>query len=300
MNTNKQGMVQKSVDTFVPIKTGEYQRKSKVSEPCPKRWIIWSVVIATLLLALGCTVNGVNLDAVQVGELINETETVDLEDAEKVRVTIKMGAGELKIGDGVEDLLEADFTYNVADWKPEVDYQVRNGEGRLTVRQPQSDQLSMSGNVRYEWDLNFNDDVPLDMSIECGAGDADIDMSKLDVTDVDIKLGAGDTEVDLSKNSSLEDLNVTMGAGNLTLDLNGQWEEDVNIGIQGGVGEINLHLPEDIGVRVKVTKGIGDVDSSGLYKRDGAYVNKAYDDADVQLEITIQAGIGQVNLDVVE
>ncbi|MBN2001973.1 MAG: DUF4097 family beta strand repeat protein [Anaerolineae bacterium] len=265
-----------------------------------RQFIVWCVIIAMALITLGCTVNGVNIESVEVGELIEESEKVNREDAKEARVTIKMGAGELKVSGGADDLMEADFTYNVEDWKPVVEYQIKDSEGRLTVRQPDTDKFSARGDVRYEWDLRFDDKTPLDMHVECGAGNADMDLSTLNVTKLDVKLGAGDAELDLSKNTSLTRLDVTMGAGKLTIDLTGQWEDDVEVAIQGGVGDITLRLPEDIGVKVKVTKGLGDVDNSGLYERDGAYVNKAYEDADVRLEITIQAGVGQVNLEVVE
>jgi hypothetical protein len=53
-------------------------------------------------------------------------------------------------------------------------------------------------------------------------------------------------------------------------------------------------------VRVKVDKGIGDVDASGLYREGNAYVNQAYEDAKTALEINIQAGVGQIDLEVVD
>ncbi|MCD4776640.1 MAG: toast rack family protein [Candidatus Aegiribacteria sp.] len=33
-------------------------------------------------------------------------------------------------------MLNADFTYNVAAWKPEIKYNVIGGQGKLVVRQP--------------------------------------------------------------------------------------------------------------------------------------------------------------------
>ncbi len=265
-----------------------------------RQFIIWCIVIATALISLGCSVNGVKFESVEVGELIQDSKTITREDAKEVRVTVKMSAGDLKVNGGADDLLEADFTYNVEEWKPEVEYQVKDDEGRLTLRQPDTDKFSARGDIRYEWDLQFDDETPLNIRVECGAGNTDLDLSTLNVTQLDVKLGAGDAELDLNKNRSLSDLDITMGAGKLTLDLTGQWEEDVTVAIQGGVGDITLLLPEDIGVKVNVTKGIGDIDNSGLYERDGAYVNKAYDDADVRLEVTLQAGVGQINLKIVE
>ena len=261
---------------------------------------ILTIAMTTMLVILGCSVSNLSIETANVGELQNESQIVELGRADKVRVDIKMGAGELKVDSGAESLLEADFTYNVEAWQPEVDYNVEDSNGRLTIRQPNTSQLSIRGDIRYEWDLAFNDDVPLDMRIEYGAGSGDIDVGELNVTQLDVKLGAGDMTLDLSGNESLSRLEFDMGAGDLTVDLNGRWTENVDVDIQGGVGQTTLLLPKDIGVRVNVTKAIGDVDASGLYNRGGYYVNEAYGEADVTVEISIQAGVGQINLEIVE
>ena len=49
-----------------------------------------------------------------------------------------MGAGDLEVTGGAEKLLEADFAYNVARLKPEVQYT----NGTLVVRQPEHERLA--------------------------------------------------------------------------------------------------------------------------------------------------------------
>ena len=264
------------------------------------KMLLLTTVMTMMLIIMGCSISNLSIETADVGELQNESKVVELGQADEVRVDIKMGAGELKVDSGAESLLEADFTYNVDAWQPEVDYSVKDGNGRLTIRQPNTSQLSIRGDIRYEWDLAFNEDVPLDMRIECGAGSGDIDLGELNITQLDVKVGAGDMLVDLSGNESLSRLEFDMGAGDLTVDLNGNWTEDVDVDLQGGVGKTTLLLPKDIGVRVNVTKAIGDIDASGLYNRGSYYANEAYGESDVTVEISIQAGVGQINLEVVE
>jgi len=264
-----------------------------------KLWIV-NIIIMTLIVSLGCSINGINIDTVKVGELTRDTEVVELGDAESVRVDVKMGAGELSIDGDAEDLMEAEFTYNVSDWKPKVHYQINEDQGRLTLEQPRNDKISLPVDIRYEWDLHFKQDVPLDMRINGGAGQSDFKLGALAVTRVDFQLGAGNVDIDLSGNTSLEQMDVDMGAGSVTLDLRGEWKHNVDIDIQGGIGSTHLTLPENIGVRIKVDKGLGDIDASGLYRRDGLYVNSAYEESDVTIKINVQAGIGQVELTVEE
>ncbi len=257
--------------------------------------VLLASMVALLLLSLGCVTTSVN--RVNVGALETKTETIELADASAVRVDIRMGAGELTLEGGAEALLEADFVYNVSSWEPEVEYQVTAGEGRLTVRQPNTDQMSMGREMRYEWDLALNASVPLDVRINMGAGQSKLDLGDLRITRLDLKLGAGDAEVDLRGNETLQRLDVDMGAGQLVLDLRGDWQENVTVTLQGGVGRSELRLPDTIGVKVTVTQGLGEIVANGLTRQSNGYVNALYGVSDVTMEVTIRAGIGSVLLE---
>ncbi|NBD36629.1 MAG: hypothetical protein GVY30_11610 [Chloroflexi bacterium] len=268
----------------------------------PNQIVMMGLIAATLLITLGCSIaTGLNFDTVEIGEVQTKTETVELGGAEDVRVSVKMGAGELSIEPSEEDnshLMDAEFTYNVASWEPRVSYEINDDRGRLSIRQPNTDEFVMNGGLRYEWDLRFRDDVPLSLRIECGAGDSTLDLGGLDIPRLDMKLGAGNANVDFNGNTSLERLEFDLGAGDLDLDLTGDWEHDVDVDIQGGIGKTNLLLPKEIGVRVDITQGVGDIETLGLRKRGGDYVNEAYENADEIIEITIQAGIGAIKMEV--
>jgi hypothetical protein len=69
----------------------------------------------------------------RIGEMQRDSRTVDLENAQSVETELRMGAGELNVSGGADALMEADFTYNVADWKPEVSYDLSGDTGELRV-----------------------------------------------------------------------------------------------------------------------------------------------------------------------
>ena len=50
----------------------------------------------------------------------HESQSIDRDDSERVRVNLEMGAGNLRVRSGAGKLLRADFAYNVPSWKPEV------------------------------------------------------------------------------------------------------------------------------------------------------------------------------------
>jgi hypothetical protein len=112
--------------------------------------------------------------------------------------------------------------------------------------------------------------------------------------------GAGETRVDVGGSQALRRLNIYTGAGEVELDLAGRWEHDLDASIKGGVGEITVRLPSNVGVRVDASKGIGSIKAHGFTKEGGDYVNDAYGRSGVTLSIDIDAGIGEIRLETEE
>jgi hypothetical protein len=225
-------------------------------------------LIGALLLA-GC------FSRPRVGELRTESESVDLGDAEAVRVEIDFGAGDLEVTAGADTLLQADFTYNVAELKPEVEY----SGGTLVVRQPATDGLPVLQGItdfRNEWVLRLSDDVPMDLNVKMGAGTSDLQLAGLSLTALDVSLGAGQ----------------------YTLDLSGDWARDLDITVDAGATDLSLRLPSSVGVRVEIDDGPHTVDASGLTQAGNVYTNAAYGEAEVTLQVSIEAGPGRIDLDV--
>ena len=59
-----------------------------------------------------------------------------------------------------------------------------------------------------------------------------------------------------------------------------------------------IHTGGKIGVLVEVNEGIGKVNTTNLTKDGDTYTNDAYGESDVTLQISIEAGVGKINLDV--
>jgi predicted membrane protein len=111
-------------------------------------------------------------------------------------------------------------------------------------------------------------------------------------------MGAGESDLDLDS-LTLTGLNLQMGAGKTTVDLTGDYAQDFDASIQGGVGEATVLLPSEVGVRARAEGGLGKINAEGLQREGDSYVNDAYGDSDVSLEIDVQGGVGQINLEVV-
>jgi hypothetical protein len=233
------------------------------------------VVLLVLLVTTGVLLGSCGTQ--RVGEMQRETQTVDLEDAQSADAELRMGAGELNVTGGADALMEADFSYNVADWKPKVDYDVSGDTGELIVEQGSGEGVPVGGDARNEWEVRFNDVVPTDLHVQMGAGESNLDLDSLALTGLDLEMGAGKT----------------------TVDLTGDYGQDLDASIQGGVGEATVLLPSKVGVRVRAEGGLGKINTQGLQREGNAYVNDAYGNSEVALEVDVQGGVGQINLEVV-
>ena len=236
---------------------------------------LFTLLVTAAILAGACSTQGG--EEPQVGKMQRESKSVDPKDAQSVRAQLKMGAGELNLTGGADQLMEGDFSYNVADWKPEVSYNVSGDEGELLVKQGGSKGSNLTGEARNEWDIRLNDEVPTHLVVQMGAGESDMDLDSL----------------------TLAGLKLQMGAGKTTVDLTGDYAQSFNSSIQGGVGEATVELPIEVGVKAKAQGGLGKINAEGLKRVGNSYVNDAYGESDVTLNVNVQGGVGQINLEVV-
>ncbi len=239
--------------------------------PC-QRWIRFAgfACCAVLILAAaGCSVS----NGPPTGETRTTSKTVPLGQQKSVDIEIKMGAGELRVANGSSDLMNADFTYNVESWKPEVHYDATGDQGTLTIEQP-SGPHGIHGRTRYEWDVRLNNHVPMEMDVNMGAGKANLNLAGLNLSNLSLNVGAGEADIDLDS----------------------AWQHDVNARIHGGVGKVTLHLPSDVGVRATVQGGLGAIHAKGFSKSGDSYTNSAYGKSKATVNIQVEGGLGEVNL----
>ena len=261
----------------------------------------------------------INVPTIEVGEIQSQREEIPLSGAESATVDILFGAGKLKIEAGTSDqLLAAHFRYNVEQWEPEITYE----EGTLTIRQgsTKEDWGIPTGNTRNEWELELSPDIPLDINIDIGAGEGELDFSEMQIVNLDLDMGAGDFQVRFDEANetpmsvlrldtgasklemvgigyaSPEEVTVNGGVGDITLDLTGRWRGSADVQVTAGVGSVTLRLPDDIGVQVETEGGLTNIEADG-FERDGdRYVNDAFGETEIQLLINVTTGIGSLRL----
>jgi len=238
------------------------------------RWIIG--VAALMVLAVAAT--GCVRVEMPGGTFTESNESVTLQGATKVNARINMGAGTLDIASADTDLMKAHFGYSDSGWEPEVSYDVSGSTGELSVGTPSRLRVDFAKDFRYEWTIGLTPDVPLDLAVNMGAGEATLDLAGLDIRELQVDVGAGDT----------------------TVDLTGDWKHDLTGDINTGAGALKLRVPENVGVRIVGYKdGLGEYRADGFMQDGDALVNPAYEDATVKFDLVLRRGVGEVVIEMV-
>ncbi len=243
--------------------------------------IVGTAIAAALLLALaGCKDLRISTDDREVsgiGETIRESQTVDLSKAqgsERVRVELEIGAGELRVEGGAKELMEADFVYNVASWKPQIHFEKSGFRSTLHVKQ--GGRTASFGKTKNEWRLRLNDTIPIDFSLHCGAGENRLNLGQLDLRGVEVHIGAGRVELDLRGKPP---------------------QHDYSVEVHGGVGEAVLRLPPEAGIEARASGGIGEIEVQGLEKHGDHWRNAAANKGRATIRVEVHGGIGRISID---
>ena len=137
--------------------------------------------------------------------------------------------------------------------------------------------------VQATWDVGVNPAVPVDLAVDIRLGDARLDLTGLTISRFTVDVGVGTAEVFIGEEP-------TAGRPNR---------------IQVGVGDVELVVPADVPVHIRVTAGLGNVFADGFTFDGRRYTNAAFDaltpaeQARVP-EVVVEAGTGDVSLTTLE
>jgi N-terminal domain of toast_rack, DUF2154 len=207
-----------------------------------------------------------------MGPLTSEPVSIDLGDAKSATVQLDLGAGELIVRGGATKLLQGRFEYNVPAWKPDVRSSTSGSAANVTIRQPRG--TGGFGDTKNRWDLELNDNVLLDLTLNCGAGRSRLELGDLNLQNVQVHFGAGEVDA----------------------DLRGKPSHDYEVNISGGVGHATVRVPDGVGVRADAHGGIGRISVTGLENRGDHYENSQYGHSNVNVRLRVEGGIGEIRI----
>lgn len=231
-------------------------------------------------------------------------KNIPLGKAEIVETEIEFVVGRLNIRSSATQLTEGTYKFYKEMLKPEFSYSEEGKIGHLSITSKKGHIEMDDDNDNHNdneclWDIALNKKVKHDLTVKLTAGNGNIDLSGCQLKRFEFKMVAGEAKINLS-NTSVPEVNFKAMAGNAVIDLSGKWNNDLHARIKGGVGEITLKLPADIGIKMNITGVLGSVNTKGLYKMGQEYSNDLLGKTKQTLYIDVTGGIGNVNVKLVE
>jgi hypothetical protein len=207
--------------------------------------------------------------------------------AETATVDIQLPCGELDV-----------TTRDGTGWSVDTS----DGPGRRTEITGDASRLSVTAHgtpYQYRLDAGLSDwDVVLPTAarldlvtrVDAGRGRLDLDGARLGL--VDLVVNAGELRTDLA-GASLDRLHVAVNAGEAIIALP---IDDFVGDITANAGELQVCVPDDLGLRVRATAALGSVRTPGLVRVGDAWETPGYATAPIRAELTTQASVGLVTI----
>lgn len=236
----------------------------------------------------------------------------------RLDVHVRYGAGELVIRPGGSgELYRVSLRYDSDVFDPVTRYD----SGYLEVGvEGRGKGIKVRNTEAGEMRLQLSPDVPLDMNLDFGAGEADVDLSGLRIANLDVETGASDTRIRFSHpnpvkcerikvamgaaafaaeglaNSNCPDMTVEGGVGDLTLEFDGRWEQDIDAEITMALGSVTLVIPEDVGVRVDKDTFLTDFEPSGFSRSGDTFYSHNWESAAHHLNVRLKGAFGSATI----
>lgn len=185
-------------------------------------------------------------ERVEIANRPGGEQRLGLVDVDRVRAQVRQTAGSLRIEALDEDSQDA---ARVEHAEQQLDYRI---EDRIAILEIAPDQGWGGG----ELDLRLTQRVPLDLTIDVAAGSASpLDFEELQLERLDLTVNAGEAEVKLPDHGVMD------------------------VTVAGGVGSIEIEVPDDLNARIEIDSGIGEAeyDEDRFQEQDGVLLSNDYD-----------------------
>lgn len=238
-------------------------------------------------------------------------------------VQVEYAAGKLSIAPADGALLyEMKTRYDEEQFTPHSSYDRDSGTLRLglgTRKGNDGNNIKMDDEATAAIRLARN--VPMEIDLDFGAGEADLELGGLAVRELDLSTGASSTRVRFSTpnavaakrvrmqagaaelraenlaNSRAERFSFQGGVGETVLDFGGEWTRNASAEVKLGIGSLTLRFPRDLGVKLEKSSFLTSFNANGLVKRGNAYYSRNWDRAAHRLTVDVSAALGSIDVE---
>lgn len=244
--------------------------------------------------------------------------------SEILQVKIDIDAAEVKISKG-NRAYEAwvSIYYTEDEFKVNVDFDEERP--RLDIEFDKKGWMdSDKDDLEASFVLELPYEVEIDLEARIKAGEVELDLGGLSLVDFYLKTWAGEVLVEFSEpnksemdyleintkigetelvklgNARFRDAEINGGIGEMTIDFRGDLLPNAHATVDLDIGETNIILPEDTGVKLSVSKFLflSEINLPYSFKKSGRYYySKNFDEATNQLILKVSPGLGELRID---
>ena len=226
--------------------------------------IVEVALIGAAVFYLAATPIPPGANAINAGPFTSQ-ESVLRVGASSLSLTLGYGAGDLTVKAGPTAAVMPELVM-VKSTHEDIDLQWNVGSsGSAIVSAKGVGPDFVIGGATRAWDVTVPSDMPMALTLNLGAGDFDIDLSNVMLTEATVNNGASNLEVALPKPNG-----------------------NVPVTISTGASSVDLRVPAGVEYRVRVTGGLNTIS--------GPQESSGYSTAVNRLTIAISSGVSSITI----
>jgi hypothetical protein len=198
-----------------------------------------------------------------------------LEGADKARVEVDFGAGTLSLAEltaSSDNLVEGEFSGAAG----EVRTSVRREGDEVTLKLSRDGSgWSWGVSPKEVWDVGLSQRIPIDLDVDVGASDVNLDLSDLLVRKFGLETGAASVDVTFPR-----------AAG------------ETEASVRAGAASLDLFVPEGVAASITIDSGVSsvNVDEGRFPKAGDRYESPDFESAQNKLTLDIDVGAASLKV----
>nr|BCX01931.1 MAG: hypothetical protein KatS3mg041_1977 [Bacteroidota bacterium] len=248
----------------------------------------------------------------------------------QAHLEVVLGRVRLRPGAAEETLFAAEADLGQSGLRPQIQYQLVDGTGRLWLSMQDIDsgrdirvglrELFRLSKTHPSWELTLPVMLPLDLELQLAAVEGRLDLGGLSLIRFALESGASSLEIRLERPNPLicesfrvrsgvsslrayglgyaraRRYHIEVGLGSLELDFSGSLPEEVEIMLDTGMGRVTLYLPSDRHIEMRSAGGwLERLDlPDGFMRERGRWVYKPPRPSAGTLRLRLQTGMGNI------
>jgi hypothetical protein len=241
--------------------------------------------------------------------------------------TLDFGSGKvfLKAG-GDTDLYKMSLHYDADRFSPVQQYDGRTGILKLGLRATGKSGIRVTsrGHLEQKAKFEFSPNVPISLTANLGASEAELDLGGLTLLDLTVRSGATKGVVDVSRptqgncreavfylgatelnatnlaNAGCALVRVEGGMGRAVLGFGGSWRADTRVVANLAMGTLKLMVPNGTGVRVTADRFLTKLNIDGLERDESGWSTPGFRSAATKLTLELETKVAGVEVEWVD